>query len=114
MQTQSIQTTKTISCLENLVLESQQLLRELTTRAEQQVNLVVRISHPQGKEYQTTLYQEHPYVLVAPEGKKHDALLYGNWEEALHATQQKIKGVLALQKPISISIDHYAFAPVEG
>ena len=65
--------------------------------------IIVRASDAEGNENNVTIYQESKYVFVAPEGKKQQALMYGNWEEALHATRRKI----ALCQPKSVAIDHY-------
>ncbi len=87
-----------ISCIDNLIMESQKILEQTHP-----VKIVVRTSDAEGKENNVTLYQKQKYVLLTPENDEKRSLLYGNWEEALQATKRKI----GLYQPETITIDHY-------
>ncbi len=85
--------TLNISCLENLVAESKQFLQEiytLTSKANQKIGIIVHVSDTTGNKNRVLLYQENEYVFLLPEGKRQNALMYGNWDEALHATKRRI------------------------
>ena len=90
--------TLNITCIDNLVVESQKLLSELHP-----VKIVVRAQDAEGNKNNVTLHQESRYVFVTPEDNEQQRLLYGNWKEALHATKKKI----ALCHPQTVAIDHY-------
>jgi hypothetical protein len=90
--------TLNITCIDNLVVESQRLLSELHP-----VKIIVRAQDAQGNKNNVTLHQESQYVFMTPHDDKQHRLLYGNWEEALHATKRKI----ALCQPKTVAIDHY-------
>ena len=92
-----------ISCLENLVHEAKQLVN--TVNPLQSV-VVVRAADINGNSKYTHLYQGDAYVYVAPQGETEKALLYGNWEEALHASKRILKTSINSEQP-TISIDHY-------
>jgi len=93
-----------ISCIENLVHESQKFLQEITSLGA----VVLRIADNEGNKNHTLLYQDQAYVYVVPQAEEQNALIYGNWEEALHASKRLTAAGLNLQNQPHIVIEHHS------
>lgn len=105
--------TVNISCIDNLVLESKKLLEAVHTlhkkigSNKKRLDIIVRTSDKKGNKKHILLYQKNKYIILVPEGKKQHALMYGTWEEALHATKRRL---VTEVKELRVFIDQYLTA----
>ena len=65
--------------------------------------LGVVLQSPDKKTNYAVAYEEEKFVIVAPNGTRESAKLYGNWDEALRYTQK----LLSQQKKTKIILSHY-------
>lgn len=92
----------TISCLENIIQESKDFLQMLTKKtgtSRTKVAFTIRAITQDGFDKYAVLYKRNNFVLVIPEGRKQDTLLYGNWDEALYASKRIITDGLKDSQP---------------
>ena len=106
---QTIQNNKTeitISYLEDIIQESEEFLQSITKKAatsQTKVEFTIRAIAQGGFDKYAILHKRNGFVLVIPEGRKQDALLYGSWDEALYASKKIVTdGLKDFQPTLSI------------
>jgi uncharacterized RmlC-like cupin family protein len=100
---------KQITSVANLIAESKEYLKEIgqIKSGGLPFGIVIRISDPDGNESQTIIYELNKYILILPKGERQHARMYGNWEEALYASQQLLVAYATNQKEHHVSICQY-------
>ena len=100
---------KQITSVANLIAESKEYLKEIgqIKSGTFPFGIVIKISDLNGKESETIIYELNKYVLILPKGDKLHARMYGNWEEALYASQQLLITSVTSQKEPHVSICQY-------
>jgi len=97
--------------IDNLVSESKQFLNKIRSAERDNLNpsgIRIQVSNEAGEKHNTLIYEQQVYVVVVPHGQKDKALLYGNWDEAIHASKQLLITELSLQKNHSITLSSYS------
>lgn len=78
--------------IDNLVSESKHFLQKIRSiqNNTKPTGIKIQIMNNDTQDNHTLIYEQHVYVVVVPKGKKENALLYGNWEEAIRASHRML------------------------
>lgn len=88
--------------IDEIPKQGKEVLKQYQTKG-----LVTRATNGDGLNRHTVLYEKDKFVIIVPNGEEEKALLYGNWDAALHATKQIIVGENGLQPNVIVSIEPY-------
>lgn len=106
MKKQTITKKHYINNINDIVDESKQFVQEIAlSKNMQSVKVMLVASDEIGNIHSATLYEQEAYVIVIPHGKKRKALMYGNWDEALRASQQILLATIDIQKSPKVIIN---------
>lgn len=98
--------------IDNLVSESKQFLHKIQSAQSGDIKssgIRIQFSNKAGEKHNTFIYEQQVYVVVVPHGQKDKALLYGNWDEAIHASKRLLITELSfLQKDHKITLSSYS------
>lgn len=100
----------TIIYIDNLVNDSKKFLHKLRSTQEDETQpsgLKIQFLNKAGEKHNTLIYEQQVYVVVVPHGEKEEALLYGNWDEALKASQKLLYTELSSQKGHHLTVTAY-------
>lgn len=81
--------------------------KELLKTQDHTKGLITRVTNEDGFNRHTLLYEQDKFVIIVPNGEKENALLYGDWDAALHASKQILVGESPLQQNLTVSIASY-------
>ena len=96
--------------IDNLVSESKQFLHKLRSANNGDTKtsgIRIQLLNKDGEQHNTLIYEQHVYVVVVPHGQKEKAMLYGNWDEAIKASQRLLMIEHALPKNHPITLIPY-------
>ncbi|MEK7571420.1 MAG: hypothetical protein AAB553_04030 [Patescibacteria group bacterium] len=96
-----------IQNIENFYKESKQFLKKIKGELQAAGNetpcgIVLNAADTKGKDKKAVLYEQYIYVILMPDGQKENALLYGNWDEALYASKKLLTNNLTKDPQVSI------------
>jgi hypothetical protein len=106
----NIQKITQITTIENLILESRAILKNID-RIEclrSNFGIVIHPLHGEEKDNHTIVFKKRKYILIVPKGEKLRSFMYGSCEEALYASKRFLLANPTLQRELTISIDEYS------
>jgi hypothetical protein len=94
--------------IDNLVSESKQFLQKLKNNEDMKSSGIrIEILNKKGEKHNILMYEQQIYVVLVPHALKEKALLYGNWDEAILASQKLLLEEHSLQKGHQLTLTAY-------